>query len=74
MHPYSFSPLDNIKTVFIKCIISVHVSYVEVSVSLISLYVQCVSIKKHLLVPDTTIDVYNTHKTLDFGHWEKRQH
>lgn len=36
-----------------------------------SVCTKCASIKKSLLIPDTKINVYNTHKTLDFGHWEK---
>lgn len=36
-----------------------------------SVCTKCASIKKNLLIPDTKINVYNTHKTLDFGHWEK---
>lgn len=37
----------------------------------IYIYTKCASIKKSLLVPDTKINVYDTHKTLDFGHREK---
>lgn len=29
------------------------------------------ALKKKVLIPDTKINVYNTHKTSDFGHWEK---
>lgn len=36
-----------------------------------SICTKCASIKKSLLIPDTKINVYNTHKTLDFGHREK---
>lgn len=36
-----------------------------------SVWTKCASIKKNVLIPDTKINVYNTHKTSDFGHWEK---
>ena len=36
-----------------------------------SVWTKHASIKKNVLIPDTKINVYNTHKTSDFGHWEK---
>ncbi len=62
---------DNIKIVLVKCI-RVHVSKWRFFVSLTNLYVQSVPALRNVYSSLTLkINVYNTHKTLDFGHWEK---